>query len=218
MPCIRPVAVAAVLMMAAPFAAPAQTVYSNISNGLQGMVGHGPVWDDATIVGGGVMTGFSARINNFEAPNPRVFSGTVEIHLFDQAGNRPDGALLGSFPITSGTAINPGETRLVVHDGLAARGILLPADARLGVLFTFDQVNFAVLLSNPPTVGASEDIYWRDVPPVRGLAYPTVVENLSFEIRVPGPGAAVILTLGAAAAVGPGRQRRRAAACVKRLP
>lgn len=190
--------------LAAPAAAQV-AVYSNLAHHQNANTGSRPLWDDATISGGGRLSGFSFWVENIQAPTPRIFNGAIAIHLFDDATGLPNGPRLGAFPVTSGTPINPGEARLISLDGLESYGIDLPDGAKLGVLFTFEDFNFLLRMYDPPTVGSSGDIFWEQLDPSPASVVGRV-GNLGFEIRVPSPSGAAAGLLACALATA--RRRR----------
>ncbi len=191
------------VLLAGGGAARAGVVYSNVQTAQGQFVASTDYWDDATIVGGGVLSGFSLLAYNAQAGGPRVLTTQVSIHVFDSANNLPNGALLGTFTIVT-PPVDSGMSLLASTGDLSGLNIVLPANARLGVRMDF-QSNSGVRMFDPPTVGSSADIFWRDNPPApHSIA--GRVGNLGFAMSVvPAPGA---LALFGAAVIGASRRRR----------
>lgn len=179
-------------------------VYSNLSSPQVQAVGSIDWWDDATIVGGGQLSGFAFYANNAQAGAPRPLTTVISIYTFNAATNLPNGTLLGSFAITS-APIPAGGTLFVSRDDLAlSTNIVLPSNGRLGVKFDFES-NGGAIMQSTPTIGSSANALWTDAPPVPG-GLPNFENNIGFSLTVvPAPGAAVSL-----AAFGLAGLRRRA--------
>jgi hypothetical protein len=179
-------------------------VYDNTQTSQSYIVATIDWWDDATIVGGGVLSGFSIWAYNAQSGSPRVLTTQISIHLFDQANNLPNGTLLGSFTLTT-PPVPAGQSLLASTGDLSGQGIELPQNARLGVHFDFTS-NSGIVMYNPPVVGSSADAIWRDVPPVL-YDVAGYVDNLGFGIQaVPEPSAVLLVFAGSLAAL---RLRRR---------
>ncbi len=170
----------------------ADVVYSNLAVPGNLVVVTQDSWDDATIVGGGTVSGFSFWASNNQTPGPRSVTTVVSLYLFSQATGLPDGTLLGSFSLIS-PPLAPGTQGFVSRSDLAPLAIVVPANARLGVRFDFES-NAGALMFGVPTIGTSQDILWLDTPPSPFTS--PAIDNIGFAIEVvPSPGTSIAIAM-----------------------
>lgn len=162
----------------------ADLIYSNLANSQGIFVTGNTHWDDATIVGGGVLSEFRYEAYNAEAGDPRALTTTVSLHLFDRINNLPNGQFLGSFTMTT-QPISAGSSAIATRSGLESLDIDLPISARLGVRFDFT-ANSGIIVHGTPTLGFTTDTKWTGVPPIADS--PREPGSLGFSISaVPEP-------------------------------
>lgn len=171
----------ALIATAVAFPSQAATVFSNLLQSQNYEVGSGQWWDDARILGGGRLKRFRFHGSNGSANSPSTIGANVALHVFDEANGRPNGALLGSFRVESSVRYRTGESGIIESSDLEPRSIWLPSNARLGVSITMAS-SFFIRMYDPPTVGASENIFWMSNPPFP-QTITNRVANLGFEIE-----------------------------------
>jgi len=161
----RFLAAGAALILALPQVARAQTaIYSNqgdmgfFSAGFQPLP---TVWDDLQLSGGGTLDEISIVLWH-GATSGHTVSGFIDLRLFDESNNVPQGDSLGIITINDTFEAHPSGpfATLVKIGDLASRGIVLPDNAKLGVGIQLNDDEWSFPAAGPPRIGSSPGDNW----------------------------------------------------------
>ncbi len=147
----------------------AQTVvYSNQSNVQNFSSGFSPtpvIWDDLQLTGGGRLSEISILAQASSGGSQNV-SGYIDLRLFDETFNQPQGEPLGLIPFDDEFDSVPGsfqDRRIDINlTNLDSLGISLPASGRIGAGVFLDGSGWTFAGAGPPEVGASPGGNWLD--------------------------------------------------------
>lgn len=119
------------------------------------------VWDDLQLAGGGTLDEISIVLWHGNT-NGRTVSGFIDLRLFDEVNNIPQGPSLGIITINDTFEAHPSGTfaTLVKVDNLASRGIVLPDNAKLGVGLQLNDSEWSFPAAGPPRIGSSPGDNW----------------------------------------------------------
>jgi hypothetical protein len=143
-------------------------VYNNQGNFGLSSIGFGsPVtmWDDLQLTQGGLLSEIS-----FIARRPtgsgQTASGIIDLRVFDEALNRPQGAPLGTIPFSGTFELDPTDNfnrRLVIElTDLEPLGINLPITGRVGAGIHLNGSGWFYPDAGSPEVGTSPGGNWLD--------------------------------------------------------
>jgi hypothetical protein len=156
------------ILLAAASGATAQIdVYNNQGfTGFPTAIGFVPsvtMWDDLQLVQGGLLSEIS-----FIAEPPAVLgntaSGIIDLRVFDEVLNRPQGTPLGMIPFSGTFERDPTDVfdqRLIIEvANLEPLGIHLPNSGRIGAGIFFDDEDWFFPDAGPPELGTSPGGNW----------------------------------------------------------
>jgi T5SS/PEP-CTERM-associated repeat protein len=141
-------------------------VYSNQANIENVAIGFSPlpvIWDDLQLTGSGTLSEISL-VTLHSDPNVRTASGFIDLRIFDEANNRPQGTPIGMIPFNGTYAPFAGNTdyTLISLSGLETLGLALPGTGRIGVGIQLDDEDWFFPGAGTPTVGSSPGDNWLD--------------------------------------------------------
>ena len=143
-------------------------VFNNQSNfGLTsiGFSSQVTMWDDLQLTQGGLLSEIS-----FIARPPTgqgmTASGTIDLRVFDELLNQPQGAPIATLPFSGTFLTDPNDIfnqRLVIElTDLESQNITLPAAGRIGAGITFDNTGWFFPDAGTPELGSSPGGNWLD--------------------------------------------------------
>lgn len=143
----------------------AQTaIYSNQGDMGNFGIGFQPlpvIWDDLLVDGGGTLDEISIVLWH-GAASGRTVSGSIDLRLFDETNNIPQGSPLGFFNFNDTFDAHPSSSTatLVEVVDLAAQGIVLQDGVRLGVGIQLNDDDWSFPGAGPPRIGSSPGDNW----------------------------------------------------------
>jgi hypothetical protein len=160
-----------IFLIAAALTSPAAAqleVYNNQGNFGLTSIGFGStvtMWDDLQLTQGGLLSEISF-IARPPASLGQTASGTIDLRLFDETFNRPQGAALGTIPFSGTFQRDPTDAsnqRLVIAlTDLEPLGINLPMLGRIGAGIRFNDNGWFFPNAGGPEVGTSPGGNWLD--------------------------------------------------------
>lgn len=141
-------------------------VYSNQNDIANIGIGFSPspvIWDDLLPTRGGTLSEISLTAWHTDS-NVRAASGFIDLRVFDEQNNRPQGASIGVIPFNATFSPDPNDSTFTVIalDNLESLGLTLPGSGRIGVGILFDNDDWLLPDPSVPTIGSSPGGNWLD--------------------------------------------------------
>ncbi len=144
------------------------------------------MWDDLQLTQGGLLSSIS-----FIADPPDVLgqtaSGVIDLRVFDETFNRPQGDPLGTIPFSGTFEFDPNDPfnrRLNIElNNLESLGINLPTVGRIGAGIRFDDDGWFFPDAGTPELGASPGGNWLNT----SLFERSDVDGLGWRIAIADP-------------------------------